>query len=85
MTRDCPGTVIFFAKADMEGEMVRYRSRNVAVDRAVYQVRAQSKGADARQKHRAAYTHWTAEDDARLASEAARGRTVEERARVLDG
>jgi hypothetical protein len=44
MTRDCPGTVIFFAKADMGGEMVRYRSRNVAVDGAVYQVRAQSKG-----------------------------------------
>jgi hypothetical protein len=38
---------------------------------------------DARQKHRAAYTCWTEEDDARLASEAARDRTVEELAHLF--
>jgi hypothetical protein len=39
--------------------------------------------ADARQKHRAAYTRWTEEDEVRLASEAARGRTVEELAHLF--
>ena len=38
---------------------------------------------DARQKHSAAYTRWTEEDDARLASEAARDRTVEELAHLF--
>lgn len=37
---------------------------------------------DARHKHRAANTRWTEEDDRRLASEAARGRTVEELAHL---
>jgi hypothetical protein len=39
--------------------------------------------ADARQKHRAADTRWTEEDEVRLASEAARGRTVEELAHLF--
>jgi hypothetical protein len=34
--------------------------------------------AEARQMHRSAYTHWTEEDEARLAAEFAAGRTVEE-------
>ena len=34
--------------------------------------------AKARQVHRAAYAHWTEEQDARLAAEFAAGRTVEE-------
>jgi hypothetical protein len=38
---------------------------------------------DARQQHSAAYTRWTEEDDARLASEAARDRTVEELAHLF--
>jgi hypothetical protein len=38
---------------------------------------------EARQKHSAAYTRWTQEDDARLASEAARDRTVEELAHLF--
>jgi hypothetical protein len=38
---------------------------------------------DARQKHSAAYTRWTEEDDVRLASEAAHDRTVEELAHLF--
>ena len=34
--------------------------------------------AEARQVHRAAYAHWTEEDETRLAAEFAAGRTVEE-------
>jgi hypothetical protein len=112
--------------------MVRYRSQEVEVGGAVYQVRAQSKEdsrvqvqvqvrggeeavgelvapadhlaalgravgevdrafggrawtvTDARHKHRAAYTRWTEEHEARLASEAARNRTVRNWPTYLD-
>ena len=65
------------------GELVAPADHLAALGRAVGEVARAFGGrawtvTDARQKHRAACTHWTEEDEARLASEAARDRTLEE-------
>lgn len=65
------------------GELVAPADHLAALGRAVGEVARAFGGrawtvTDARQKDSAAYTRWTEEDDARLASEAARDRTVEE-------
>jgi hypothetical protein len=70
------------------GELVAPADHLAALGRAVGEVARAFGGrawtvTDARQKHRAAYTRWTEEDEARLASEAARGRTVEELAHLF--
>ena len=70
------------------GELVAPADHLAALGRAVGEVARAFGGrawtvTDARQKHSAAYTRWTEEDDARLASEAARGRTVEELAHLF--
>jgi hypothetical protein len=70
------------------GELVAPADHLAALGRAVGEVARAFGGrawtvTDARQKHRAAYTRWTEEDDARLASEAARDRTVEELAHLF--
>lgn len=70
------------------GELVAPADHLAALGRAVGEVARAFGGrawtvTDARQKHSAAYTRWTEEDDARLASEAARDRTVEELAHLF--
>jgi hypothetical protein len=70
------------------GELVAPADHLAALGRAVGEVARAFGGrawtvADARQKHRAADTRWTEEDEVRLASEAARGRTVEELAHLF--
>ena len=70
------------------GELVAPADHLAALGRAVGEVARAFGGrawtvTDARQKHRAAYTRWTEEDEARLASEAARGRTVDEVAHLF--
>jgi hypothetical protein len=71
------------------GELVAPADHLAALGRAVGEVARAFGGrawtvTDARQKDRAAYTRWTEEDEARLASEAARGRTVEDWPTHLD-
>jgi hypothetical protein len=71
------------------GELVAPADHLAALGRAVGEVARAFGGqawtvTDARQKHRAAYTRWTEEDEARLASETARGRTVEELADLFE-
>lgn len=70
------------------GELVAPADHLAALGRAVGEVARAFGGrastvTDARQKHSAAYIRWTEEDDVRLASEAARGRTVEELAHLF--
>jgi hypothetical protein len=65
------------------GELVAPADHLAALGRAVGEVARAFGGrawtvAKARQEHRAAYARWTEEDDARLAAEVARDRTVEE-------
>jgi hypothetical protein len=69
------------------GELVAPADHLAALGRAVGEVARAFGGrawtvADARLKHRAAYTRWS-EEDARLAAEAARDRTVEELAHLF--
>jgi hypothetical protein len=70
------------------GELVAPADHLAALGRAVGEVARAFGGrawtvTDARQKHRAAYTRWTEEDDARLASETAHDRTVMELAHLF--
>jgi hypothetical protein len=70
------------------GELVAPADHLAALGRAVGEVARAFGGrawtvTDARQKHSAAYTRWTEEDDVRLASEAAHDRTVEELAHLF--
>jgi hypothetical protein len=65
------------------GELVAPADHLAALGRAVGEVARAFGGrawtvAEARQEHRAAYARWTEEDDARLAAEVARDRTMEE-------
>ena len=76
------------AGGEATGELVAPADHLAALGQAVGEVARAFGGrawtvTDARQKHSAAYTPWTEEDDARLASEAARDRTVEELAHLF--